>query len=50
MNPRLLILTILGVTAMICLTIIVCVHMILQSNEDMQQHFLINIPGKTSGS
>jgi hypothetical protein len=50
MNPRLIILTILVVAAMVCLTIIGCVYLVVKSNERMQEHFLINVPGQASGS
>jgi hypothetical protein len=49
MNPKLIIFTILGVAAMLCFTVIVCVYLAVQSNERAQQHFLVNVPNKSSG-
>ena len=50
MKPRLIVATILGVVLMICLMIIICVYMVVKSNEKVQERFLINVPGKVSGS
>ncbi len=49
MNPRLIVLTILAVVAMVCFTIITCVHMVVNSNEKEREHFLVNVPNKVSG-
>ena len=50
MTPRLIIFAILAAVAMVCLTIIICVGMIVHSNERQQERFLVHVPEKPAGT